>query len=112
MGLVLAVHSLIAAMDCIDAGDIALQAFEWLHAANKSASRTEFVCMVRHDPQVAVRDGLCGVQDRADTIRSLCIGNSAHQKMDHLTSLVTLLGFESVAVFGDCFDEVRLLPAA
>ena len=44
-----------------------------------------------------------------DTIRSLCIGVSAHQKLDHLTSLVRLLGFESVAVFGDCFDEVVLL---
>ena len=51
-----------------------------------------------------------GTQDRADTIRSLCIGNSAHQKMDHLTSLITLLGFESVAVFGDCFDEVCPAP--
>ena len=46
-------------------------------------------------------------QDRVETIRSLCIGISAHQKLDHLTSLVRLLGFESVAVFGDCFDEVR-----
>ena len=40
------------------------------------------------------------------TIRSLCIGISAHQKLEHLSSLVTLLGYESLAVFGDCFDEV------
>lgn len=37
----------------------------------------------------------------------LNIGVSAHQKLDLLSSLVRLLGFESVAVFGDCFDEVR-----
>ena len=42
------------------------------------------------------------------TIRSLCIGVSAHQKLDHLASLVMLLGYESLAVFGDCFDEVWL----
>lgn len=47
------------------------------------------------------------MQDRTETIQSLCIGISAHQKLEHLTSLVRLLGFESVAVFGDCFDEVQ-----
>ena len=41
------------------------------------------------------------------TIRSLCLGVSAHQKLDHLQGLVRLLGYESLAVFGDCFDEVR-----
>ena len=41
------------------------------------------------------------------TIRSLCIGISAHQKLEHLSGLVTLLGYESLAVFGDCFDEAR-----
>ncbi len=50
-----------------------------------------------------------GVQDRVSTIRSLCIGISAHQKLEHLASLVTLLGYESLAVFGDCFDEARTL---
>ena len=49
------------------------------------------------------------MQDRVSTIRSLCIGISAHQKLEHLASLVTLLGYESLAVFGDCFDEVRML---
>ena len=48
------------------------------------------------------------MQDRADTIRGLFIGISAHQKLEHLTSLVHLLGYESVAIFGDCFDEVIL----
>ena len=45
--------------------------------------------------------------DSAETIRQLCIGVSAHQKLELLASLVRLLGYESVAVFGDCFDEVR-----
>ena len=42
-----------------------------------------------------------------NTIRGLCIGVSAHQKLDNLSHLVRLLGYESLAVFGDCFDEVR-----
>jgi hypothetical protein len=41
-----------------------------------------------------------------DTIRRQCIGVSAHQKLELLTSLARLCGYESVAVFGDCFDEV------
>jgi len=41
-----------------------------------------------------------------ETIRGLFIGVSAHQKLEHLTSLVRLLGYESAAIFGDCFDEV------
>lgn len=45
-------------------------------------------------------------QDKVDTIRRQCIGVSAHQKLELLTSLVRLCGYESVAVFGDCFDEV------
>jgi hypothetical protein len=43
------------------------------------------------------------------TFFSLIPGVSAHQKLDLLSNLVQLLGFESVAVFGDCFDEVTLL---
>lgn len=48
----------------------------------------------------------CCLQDKVDTIRRQCIGVSAHQKLELLTSLVRLCGYESVAVFGDCFDEV------
>lgn len=48
------------------------------------------------------------VQDQVDTIRSICIGISAHQKLELLSSLVKLLGYESLAVFGDCFDEVSV----
>ncbi|CAL5229191.1 g12471 [Coccomyxa viridis] len=57
----------------------------------------------------ALLNHLFSAQDRVSTIRSLCIGISAHQKLEHLASLVTLLGYESLAVFGDCFDEVVLL---
>ena len=39
----------------------------------------------------------------------MCAGISAHQKLDLLASLVRLLGYEGLAVFGDCFDEVTLL---
>lgn len=51
------------------------------------------------------------VQDQVDTIRSICIGISAHQKLELLSSLVKLLGYESLAVFGDCFDEVSTRSA-
>lgn len=54
-------------------------------------------------------DALFAFQDTSETIRSLCIGISAHQKLELLEKLVTVLGYESVAVFGDCFDEVTLL---
>ena len=47
--------------------------------------------------------------DSHETIRQLCIGISAHQKLDLLSGLVRLLGYEGLAVFGDCFDEVTLL---
>ena len=50
------------------------------------------------------------VQDQADTIRGICIGISAHQKLELLSNLVKLLGYESLAVFGDCFDEVCQHP--
>lgn len=48
---------------------------------------------------------LC-LQDKVDTIRLLVIGVSAHQKLELLERLVTQLGYESLTVFGDCFDEV------
>jgi hypothetical protein len=47
--------------------------------------------------------------DTLDTIRLLCVGISAFQKLELLKSLLQLLGWESVTVFGDCFDEVTLL---
>lgn len=54
-------------------------------------------------------DGLFTRGDSVDTIRTLWIGVSAHQKLELLEELVKLLGYESVTVFGDCFDEVTLL---
>ena len=55
----------------------------------------------------ALLGALFNANDSAETIRQLCLGVSGHQKLDLLASLVRLLGFESLAVFGDCFDEVR-----
>lgn len=37
------------------------------------------------------------------------IGISAHQKLEKLSAIVQLLGFQSLPVFGDCFDEVTYL---
>ena len=47
--------------------------------------------------------------DSIDSIISLHIGVSAHQKLERLKSLMELFGYESLAIFGDCFDEVPLL---
>lgn len=51
------------------------------------------------------------LQDQVETIRSICIGISAHQKLELLSQLVRLLGYESLTVFGDCFDEVGIHSA-
>lgn len=41
--------------------------------------------------------------------RELEIGISAQQKLDKLLEVIKLLGFESLCVIGDSFDEVALL---
>lgn len=41
--------------------------------------------------------------------RELEIGVSAQQKLAKLLEVIKLLGFESLCVFGDSFDEVALL---
>ncbi len=52
---------------------------------------------------------LFNVEDTSDRIRSLLIGHNAQQKLELLESLVKACGFDGLAVFGDCFDEVGLL---
>eukprot|EP01023_Acetabularia_acetabulum_P069215 TRINITY_DN9976_c0_g1_i1.p1 TRINITY_DN9976_c0_g1~~TRINITY_DN9976_c0_g1_i1.p1 ORF type:complete len:537 (+),score=79.02 TRINITY_DN9976_c0_g1_i1:225-1835(+) len=54
-------------------------------------------------------DSLFNRKDNYETIRTMMIGVSAHQKLQKLLSLVQLLGYESIAIFGDCFDEVNYL---
>ncbi|KAK9837250.1 hypothetical protein WJX81_001515 [Elliptochloris bilobata] len=81
-------------------------------ALERAAALSSGIRVTRQQPPAVIAhllSVLFSSQDRVDTIRSLCIGVSAHQKLDHLQSLVKLLGYESVAVFGDCFDEVNLL---
>lgn len=56
-----------------------------------------------------VLNSLFTPQDTGDVVRQICVGVSAHQKLDLLRKLVQLLGYESITVFGDCFDEVTLL---
>lgn len=68
--------------------------------------------MVKQQPTetlAALLNSLFATADTAETIRSLCVGVSGHQKLDLLAHLLRMLGFESLAVFGDCFDEVVLL---
>ncbi|KAI8470834.1 MAG: hypothetical protein J3K34DRAFT_451727 [Monoraphidium minutum] len=54
-------------------------------------------------------DSLFSRQDTAGVIATLCIGRSVHQKLELLQRLVVGLGYETLTVFGDCFDEVTLL---
>lgn len=57
----------------------------------------------------ALLDALFSRQDTPGVIATLCIGRSVHQKLELLQRLVVGLGYESLTVFGDCFDEVTLL---
>ena len=54
----------------------------------------------------ALLNALFSPADTSETVRSLYVGVSGHQKLELLAHLLRLLGFESLAVFGDCFDEV------
>lgn len=47
--------------------------------------------------------------DTVETVRQVHVGVSAHQKLEKLLEVVKLLGYESLCVFGDCFDEIVLL---
>lgn len=83
-----------------------------LRSLDRAAALQRNVRVVKPQPVellAGLVDGLYNSQDSVDTVRSLSLGISAHQKLDLLASLVHLLGYESVAVFGDCFDEVTLL---
>ncbi|PRW57534.1 hypothetical protein C2E21_3791 [Chlorella sorokiniana] len=80
-----------------------------LERAGALASEIRVVKQQPSEKVASLLSVLFSTHDSAEVIRQLCIGVSAHQKLELLASLVRLLGFESVAVFGDCFDEVVLL---
>ncbi|GMH35468.1 hypothetical protein BSKO_03336 [Bryopsis sp. KO-2023] len=81
-------------------------------AISRATLLQSFVRVVQQSPAEIVGKLLNQLFDQdetVDTIRSINIGVSGHQKLDLLAELVVLLGYESLAVFGDCFDEVTLL---
>ena len=51
----------------------------------------------------------CGKQEQARVCRAMQIGISAHQKLEKLSAIVECMGYQSIPVFGDCFDEVTYL---
>ena len=51
------------------------------------------------------------LQDRVSTIRSLCIGISGAPEAGAPVQPRHAAGLRVLAVFGDCFDEARPLPA-
>ncbi|GLC35414.1 hypothetical protein PLESTB_000567000 [Pleodorina starrii] len=83
-----------------------------LRSLDRAAALQRNIRVVKPQPVellAGLVDHLFTTQDSVDTIRLLSIGISAHQKLELLSGLVRLLGYETVAVFGDCFDEVTLL---
>ncbi|GBG29117.1 Hypothetical Protein FCC1311_053402 [Hondaea fermentalgiana] len=54
-------------------------------------------------------NSLFTVDDTSERIRALHIGHSAQQKLELIDELTKSCGFQGMAVFGDCFDEVGLL---
>lgn len=83
-----------------------------LRSLERAAVVQSSVRVVKKRPMgeiAALLDATFSPGDSADTVRTLTLGISAFQKLDHISSLLYLLGFESLTVFGDCFDEVSLL---
>ncbi|CAG9463409.1 unnamed protein product [Pedinophyceae sp. YPF-701] len=105
-----------AAVAC-GAAAAAVGAGAWMWSSSKRpyARAAEMLAPIRilqgRPPKVlaGLLEPLFPRQDSASTIRSLYIGTSTSAKLDLLSGLVKHVGYESLAVFGDCFDEVPLL---
>jgi len=67
------------------------------------------VANARPDLIQGLLHSLFSSDDTADRIRGLHIGHSAQQKLELIESLARACGYQGLAVFGDCFDEVGLL---
>jgi energy-coupling factor transporter ATP-binding protein EcfA2 len=83
-----------------------------LRSLERAAKLQAPIRVVKHRPLgeiAALLNSTFSLGDSAELIQSLCLGISAHQKLDNVSRLLNLLGYESLAVFGDCFDEVMLL---
>jgi energy-coupling factor transporter ATP-binding protein EcfA2 len=71
-----------------------------------------YVRVVKHRPVddvATILDSCVPGNDDVETIRAMQIGISAHQKLEKLLEIVKHLGYQSLPVFGDCFDEVTFL---
>jgi hypothetical protein len=53
-----------------------------------------------------VLDALFTAEDSAVAIQRMYVGEDATQKLELAQALVKGLGFESLTIIGDCFDEV------
>lgn len=83
-----------------------------LQAYERAAKVKEPIRVVKGAPVSQIAGLLNATFDRkdgAETVRAVCIGISPFQKLDNVSTLLRTLGFESLVVFGDCFDEVSLL---
>lgn len=88
------------------------QRYRRLQAYERAAKVKGSIRVVRGAPIAQIAGLLNATFDRKDdhhTIRAVCLGISPFQKLDNVSTLLKALGFESLVVFGDCFDEVSLL---
>jgi energy-coupling factor transporter ATP-binding protein EcfA2 len=88
------------------------QRYRRLQAYERAAKVKESIRVVKGAPIAQIAGLLNATFDRKDdshTIRAVCTGISPFQKLDNVSALLKALGFESLVVFGDCFDEVSLL---
>ncbi|KAL6781706.1 hypothetical protein ACKKBF_B09125 [Auxenochlorella protothecoides x Auxenochlorella symbiontica] len=94
------------------AGAWALRRAARRRALARAAAVSAAVRVVRQQPApvlASLLSSLYSAPDSAETVRGLTVGVSAHQKLERLSALLRTLGYEGLAVFGDCFDEVVLL---
>jgi hypothetical protein len=104
--------SLTALAAAAAAGGWALPRRRAARSLARAAAVAAPVRVVRRRPAAelaALLDATFHPGDPAEAVRSLCIGSSAHQKLDRASGLLRVLGYEGLAAFGDCFDEVSLL---
>lgn len=109
-------HSPMVLASTVLAGAV-LGLFRWLggRGSATASARAATLCApvriaeTRQDVVEGLLDKLVSVEDDADLIRRLFLGSNAQQKLELLNSLALGCGYEGVAVFGDCFDEVGLL---
>lgn len=94
------------------AGVYALHSARQARSIRRAQALQAPVRVVRPAPAALVAralDGLFPSTDSPASIQALCLGSTTTDRLGRLRWAVECLGFEGLAVFGDCFDECSLL---